>query len=70
MEYMIDNLDIKEQFIGRFLNYLVENEELQGIIDRKDFGELHFFIGDEWFKFESLLKDSTPVNDNEVDKPD
>lgn len=65
MEYMVDNLNIDEKFIGRFLNHLVENESIQGIIERKDFGELHFLIGDEWFKFESLLSDSSPVNDDE-----
>lgn len=58
MEYMTVNLNIQQQLIGRFLNYLVENKELQELIDRRDFGELHFLIGDEWFKFQSLQKES------------
>lgn len=54
MEFMVENLNVEKQLIGRFLNYLVENQELQGLIDRKDFGELHFLIGDEWYKFKTL----------------
>lgn len=49
--YMLDNLEIEEELIGRFLIYLVENEEIENLVARKDFGELHFLIGDEWFKF-------------------
>ena len=69
-EYMLDNLNIEEKLISRFLYYLVENEGLQGMIDRKDYGSLYFFIGDEWFKFESLLNDSSPVNEVEADDND
>src|SRR5690554_5257638 len=57
MGFMVENLDIEKQLIGRFLNYLVENKELQGLIERKNFGELHFLIGDEWFKFQALQKE-------------
>ncbi len=64
-EYMVVDLNIEERFIGRFINYLVENEDIQGIIERKNFGELHFLIADEWFKFESLQNDPSPVNDAE-----
>ncbi len=62
MEYMVDTLNIREQIIGRFLNYLIEDEKLQDLIDRKDFGELYFFIGDEWFEFERLQTEPFPLN--------
>lgn len=64
-EYMRTNLNISEEIIGNFLSYLIENDELQNLIDRKDFGELHFLIGDEWFKFESLQIDSSPTTNEE-----
>lgn len=67
-EYMLNTLNIKEQLIGRFLNYLVENEELQYLIDRKNNGELYFFIGDQWFRFKSLQDDLLPLSDDELDK--
>lgn len=67
-EYMVENLAIEEQYIGRFLNYLVENETLQALIDRKDLGELHFLIGDEWFKFKSFQRDSTTETTENVDE--
>lgn len=63
MEYMVDNLNIGEEHIGRFLNYLVENEDLQAILDRKDYGELHFFIGDEWFRFKAILDENLSKDD-------
>lgn len=61
-EYMLNHLNIPEETIGRFLIYLIEHERLQDLIDRKDFGELHFLIGDAWFGFEDfqnkpILKD-------------
>lgn len=56
-EYMIENLMIEDEIIGRFINYLVENEQLQDLIDRKALGELHFLIGDEWLKFKSFQND-------------
>lgn len=59
-KYMLNNLNIEEEILGRFLNYLVENENLQDLIDRKNNGELYFFIGDEWFKFRSLQHE-TPL---------
>ena len=65
MEYMVENLLITEEKLGIFLTYLIENENLQNIIDRKNYGELHFLIGDEWFKFKKLLNDSSPLDDNE-----
>ncbi|MGO3183083.1 MAG: hypothetical protein ACTIJ9_09655 [Aequorivita sp.] len=67
-EYMLNNLNIEKQLIGRFLNYLIENENLQDLIDRKDDGELYFFIGDEWFKFKSLQNESLPFNNEKVEK--
>lgn len=61
-EYMLNHLNIPEETIGRFLIYLIEHERLQDLIDRKDYGELHFLIGDAWFGFEDfqnkpILKD-------------
>jgi len=54
---MVENLQIEEELIGRFLGYLVENEKLQTLIDRKDFGALHFLIGDHLENcFQILLK--------------
>ena len=67
-EYMLKNLNIPEQSIGRFLSYLIENEQLQNMIDRKDFGGLHFLIGDEWFAFEKLQKDSSTPTNEEADE--
>ncbi len=67
-EYLVKNLDVEEQLIGRFLNYLVENEELQSLIDRRSFGELHFFISDEWFKFKTLQNDYQPLIIDPLDK--
>ena len=61
MVYLVENLEIKEELIGRFLGYLVENEKLQPIIDSKDSGALHFFIGDEWFYFKKLQEEPLPV---------
>lgn len=58
-EYMLNNLNIEKQLVGRFSNYLIENENLQGLIDRKDNGSLYFFIGDEWFKFKRLQNDDS-----------
>lgn len=60
-EYMLNNLKIPTELIGRFLNYLIENETLQNLIDRKDNGALYFFIGDEWFKFQKLQQDFLPL---------
>ncbi len=57
-DYMRENLNIPEDSAGRFLNYLVEHEKLQELIDRKDFGELYFFIGDKWFEFKGRMEDS------------
>jgi hypothetical protein len=57
-DYMLDDLAIEELILGRFLNFLVENENLQNLIDRKDFGALYFFIGDEWFKFQDIIDNS------------
>lgn len=67
-EYMLNNLNIKEELIGRFRNYLVENKKLQDLIDRKDTGELFFFIGDEWFKFEQLQNEFPPEQIEQRDK--
>lgn len=63
-DYMLNNLNIEEQLIGRFLNYLIENEKSQDFIDRKDNGELYFFIGDEWFKFKRLQNDLYPLSND------
>lgn len=68
MKYMVENLNIEEEWIGSFLTYLVENEQLQSLIDRKDLGVLHFFIGDEWFKFKNLQDESHPLNKDPIDK--
>lgn len=67
-EYMLTNLNIEEERIGPFLNYLIENEYLQALIDRKNNGELYFFIGDEWFKFKNLQNDLPPLFDPEIDE--
>ncbi|WP_026449834.1 hypothetical protein [Aequorivita capsosiphonis] len=67
-EYMLNNLNIEEEQIGRFLNYLIENEKLQVLIDRKDNGELYFFIGDEWFKFKSIQKEKPSLSKDPVFK--
>lgn len=69
MSYLVDTLNIEKKLIGRFLSYLVENEKLQDLIDRKDFGELYFFIGDEWFKFKNF-QDDPSVKDIEEDNRD
>lgn len=66
MGYMVENLNIGKEHLGRFLNFLVENENLQELLDRKDYGELHFFIGDEWFKFKEILDDSTPMEEDKI----
>lgn len=66
--YMIENLHIEEQLIGRFLNFLVENEKLQVLVEREDLGELHFLIGDEWFKFKTLQNDSPQLSIDPIDK--
>ncbi|WP_310991979.1 hypothetical protein [Aequorivita marina] len=60
-EYMQNNLNVGEAYIGRFRNYLIENEKLQELIDRKNFGELYFLIGDEWLKFKGFQNDSLPI---------
>ena len=67
-EYMLNDLNIPEETIGRFLIYLIENEQLQNLIDRKDFGELHFLIGDAWFEFEDFQTDAIPENIEEIKK--
>ena len=67
-EYMLNNLNIEEPLIGRFLNCLIENENLQALIDRKDNGELYFFIGDEWFKFRKIQNDLPPLLDDQIDE--
>lgn len=54
MDYMVNNLQIEAALIGRFLSYIVENENLQALIDTKNTGALHFLIGDEWFKFKNF----------------
>jgi len=41
---------------------------LQNLIDRKDFGELHFLIGDAWFEFEDFQTDAIPENIEEIKK--
>lgn len=61
MVYLDENLEIKEELIGRFLGYLVENEKLQPLIDSEDLGALHFFIGDEWFYFKKLQEEPASV---------
>lgn len=66
-EYMRSNLNIEESLIGRFLNYLIENENLQTLINRKDNGELYFFIGDQWFKFKNLQNDMLPLSNEDTD---
>lgn len=53
-DYMLENLKIDKQLLGRFLNVLIENEKLQILINRKDNGEIFFFIGDEWLKFKAF----------------
>lgn len=60
-DYMSDNLNIPEELIGRFLNYLIYNERLQGLIDRNDLGELYFLIGDEWIQFDKLQNEESPL---------
>ena len=67
-EYILTNLNVPKEIFERFMDYLIENEKLQDLIDRKDFGELHFLIGDEWFKFQSLQHDSTPVTTDKVNE--
>lgn len=61
LKYMTENLHIEDSIRGRFLTYLIANQNLQNFIDRKAFGELHFLIGDEWFKFKQLQSE-TPLN--------
>lgn len=63
MDYMRQNLSIPENSIGAFLNYLIENESLPNLIERPDFGELHFLIGDEWFNFKNLQNEPAPVTE-------
>ena len=57
-DYMRDNLNIDEQVFGIFLVHLIEDEKINELISRKDFGELSFYIGDAWFKFENFQKES------------
>ncbi|MCG2430303.1 hypothetical protein [Aequorivita xiaoshiensis] len=60
-EFMLNNLNIPKELLGRFLNYLIENDTLQDLINRKDNGALYFFIGDEWFKFKEFQEDILPL---------
>lgn len=55
-DFMRNNLHIDEQVIGIFLAYLMEDEKLSALIRAKDYGELAFYIGDAWFKFENFQK--------------
>ena len=63
-EYMRRNLNIPEDIVGAFLNYFIENEKLVDLIERKDFGAIHFLMGDEWFQFKSLQKESTSLTED------
>lgn len=61
MQYMTENLNVEEEYLSRFITYLIENEKLQDLIDRRDLGELHFLIGDEWFKFKDFQDEPSVI---------
>ena len=58
-DFMRNNLHIDAQVIGIFLAYLMEDEKLSALIRAKDYGELAFYIGDAWFRFENFQKQAS-----------
>lgn len=53
-DYMVNNLNIDEELLEQFVDYLVANEQVSNLLENKIYNELPFIIGDMWFDFQKL----------------
>lgn len=58
-EYTENDLNIGKDLTGPFFIYLVDNADIPDLIDRKEYGELHFLIAEEWIKFKGFQNEVT-----------
>lgn len=57
-DFMLKNLEIPEDLLNRFIDYLASDEEIINLMDSNQKGALTFTIGDAWFRFKKLQTDS------------
>lgn len=55
-DYMRDTVEIPEDEIQLFINFLIDNEDLQAIINSKNESHVHFFLHENWISFQEDRK--------------
>ena len=54
--YMMKNMEIPEEKIPGFINWVVEENGVQQVIDSRNENLIHFFLHDSWFRFRQASK--------------
>lgn len=57
--YMKKNMEIPEEEISLFINFVVEEEGIQQVIDSRNGNLIHFFLHDSWYRFREAAKQKT-----------
>lgn len=54
-DYMLEELEIPENKLQLFIDYLLENNSLQNMIDSNNDARMKFYLHDNWIKFRETI---------------
>lgn len=54
MEYMKENMGLKEEEIAKLITFCVEEKNIQNVINSKNDGVMHLFLLESWFNYKKL----------------